>query len=378
MLTAGARRNELGQLLRSGADWLDITPELYEEAVQKYGEICAWLHNPPSPLARFSPDLYPQGSFRLGTVIRPVLHEDEYDIDLVALLQSERDTVTKRELKALVGDRLKAHDDYRNRLTEGARCWRLDFPKKFHMDILPALPDPDRPGHCILITDRELHRWQPSNPKGFADWFYARMRPILLEEKRAYAMRIQESIDDVPDWRVKTPLQRAVQILKRHRDIYFKDDCENCPASIIVTTLAAQSYNNEPSVGEALPAIIAGMSNHIKIDDEGNYVIENPAHPAENFADRWKGKPARPQRFFEWLRAVAKDLKALEVITGLDDIKRSMEPLLGKRLAEAAVAGYGRDMYKQRQSGQLKVTAGSGILGAAGTSVVLPHTFFGA
>lgn len=378
MPTTITRRNELSQLLRLGADWLDITPELYEEAVQKYGEICAWLHNPPSPLALFSPDLYPQGSFRLGTVIRPVLHEDEYDIDLVALLLIKRDTVTKAELKALVGDRLKAHDDYRNRLTEGARCWRLDFPKKFHMDILPAIPDPDRPGHFILITDRELHRWQPSNPKGFADWFYSRMRPMLMEEKRAYAMRIQASIDDVPDWRVKTPLQRAVQILKRHRDIYFKDDCENWPASIIVTTLAARAYNNEPSVGEALSAIVAGMGDHIETDHEGNYVIENPAHTAENFADRWKGKPTRPRRFFEWLRAVGKDLEALESTTGLDEIKRSMEPLIGKRLAEAAVASYGRDMYTQRQTGQLKVAAGSGTLGAAGTSVVLPHTFFGA
>jgi hypothetical protein len=52
----------------------------------------------------------------------------------------------------------------------------------------------------------------------------------------------QMDVEEVPDWYVKTTLQRTVQALKRHRNIYFVDGPENRPASIIITTLAARAY----------------------------------------------------------------------------------------------------------------------------------------
>lgn len=372
------RSRELSKLLASGAEWLDIPAHLYEEAVRQYIEICSWLHDPPSGLQVYSPDLYPQGSFRLGTVIRPILHEDQYDIDLVCVLLIAKAGLSKAELKKLVGDRLKQHPEYRKILSEGKRCWTLNFPGKFHMDILPAIPDADSAEDFLLITDQELHHWQSSAPRPFADWFYGRMQPVLLAEKRAYAMEAQASVEDVPDWRVKTPLQRAVQILKRHRDIYFRNDCDNCPASIIITTLAAHAYGNQADLDEALDVIVEGMPRYISQDDQGDFVILNPVNENENFADRWKGKPSRPRRFFEWLGAVRKDLTDLESVSGLDDIARRMEPAFGERLVKSAVAAYGDGLYKQRQGGYLKVAAGTGTIGAVGASTVLPHTFFGA
>lgn len=72
------------------------------------------------------------------------------------------------------------------------------------------------------------------------------------------------------------------------------------------------------------------------------------------------------------------DLADLESGVGIDDIARRLEPALGKRLVESAITAYGNNLYKQRDAGRLKVSAGTGTLGAAGTSVVLPHTFFGA
>ena len=181
----------------------------------------------------------------------------------------------------------------------------------------------------------------------------------------------------MPDWRVKTPLQRAIQILKRHRDLYFRNDEDNCPASIIITTLAPHAYGNQPDVLSALDAIATCMASHIDQDEEGEFVILNPVNAQENFADRWKGKPDRPRRFFEWLTVVRKDLADLEEGVGIDDIARRLEPALGKRLVESAITAYGNNLYKQRGAGHLKVAAGTGTLGAAGTSVVLPHTFFG-
>jgi hypothetical protein len=62
------------------------------------------------------------------------------------------------------------------------------------------------------------------------------------------AEALKANIEDVPEWRVKTPLQRAVQLLKRHRDVYFAGDYENRPISIIITTLAAHAYKNQENV----------------------------------------------------------------------------------------------------------------------------------
>ena len=53
----------------------------------------------------------------------------------------------------------------------------------------------------------------------------------------------------------KSPLQRVVQILKRHRDLMFNGD-ESKPISIIITTLAARAYNKETDVLDALVNVV--------------------------------------------------------------------------------------------------------------------------
>ena len=63
------------------------------------------------------------------------------------------------------------------------------------------------------------------------------MDKILAKEKRTFAKENKLEIEDVPTYRVKTPLQMAIQLLKRHRDIYFQNNNENAPISIIITTL---------------------------------------------------------------------------------------------------------------------------------------------
>ena len=74
---------ELARLLEDTAAGLDIPPELAEEAILEYEEVGAWLNDETSALHQYSPRVYPQGSFRLGTPVRPLRPEDEFDIDLV-------------------------------------------------------------------------------------------------------------------------------------------------------------------------------------------------------------------------------------------------------------------------------------------------------
>jgi Adenylyl/Guanylyl and SMODS C-terminal sensor domain len=63
------------------------------------------------------------------------------------------------------------------------------------------------------------------------------MKPQVQEFRESLAKSLSLSIEDVPEWQVKTPLQRAIQILKSHRDVRFQGDPENRPVSIILITL---------------------------------------------------------------------------------------------------------------------------------------------
>lgn len=299
----------ISSLLESIAVDLDITDDLHEEAVLKYEDVGDWLGVAGSPLAEYTPEIYPQGSFRLGTVVRPVAHQDQFDIDLVCRIAMDKERTTQADLKKLVGDRLKAREDLKKVLGESRRCWNLTFEAYFHMDVLPCLPNPPRLPNGLLLTDCDLIRWQKSNPIDYASWFYARMEVALKLKQIQLAESRAASVEEVPIWQVRTPLQRVVQLLKRHRDLYFGDERENRPTSIIITTLAARAYANQLDLQESLESILAGMRGHI-IYNNGRYWIPNPVEPDENFADKWNEKPARRLAFLQWLEQAQADFTA--------------------------------------------------------------------
>lgn len=346
------------------AEVLDIPPSRYDDAVKRYTAVGEWLGDPASPLALYMPEIYPQGSFGLGTVVKPIGDDDHYDIDLVCQLQIAQTAITQQHLKAAVGDRLKAHAIYQRLLdVEGRRCWTLNYADgaRFHMDILPAIPDTVEwlvalgvpyafAQHAICITDKDTWdddpSWPKSNPKGYAAWFRHRMQPIFDQQRRLLAENIKASVDDVPEYRVKTPLQRAIQLLKRHRDVYFEKNGEDKPTSIILTTLAALAYQNQADLHDALIAIIGGMPNHLQQCDDGIWWVANPVNPQENFADRWQEYPQRERLFRGWLQQVERDLAQILAASTIDGVVTKAQSIFGTRTANEAVL-----QYKSRSAG---------------------------
>ena len=118
--------------------------------------------------------------------------------------------------------------------------------------------------------------------------------------REAMARAASASVEDIPVWRVRTPLQRAVQLLKRHRDLRFSPYADDRPTSIIITTLAARAYRGQPQTYEALLDLVRTMPAHIENRD-GTWWVANPVHPAENFADKWNEKAGRKVAFDNWL-----------------------------------------------------------------------------
>jgi hypothetical protein len=323
------QKQQFNNILASIADSLDIPESKYHEAVSRYNAIGKWLDADNSKLHVYKPVIYPQGSFRLGTMVKPINHGDEYDIDLVCRLEIHKNNTTQAELKNMVGERLKENDTYKQKLEECRRCWTLKYTNEFHMDILPAIPDYEKLNDCILVTDKKLRLWQKSNPKGYADWFTGRMRVILKQYKIALAESIKANVEDIPDYKIKTPLQKSVQILKRHRDVYFRNK-DHKPISIIITTLAGHAYQNEADIFETITNIIKGMTNPTNITDQnGMYCIPNPTNSEENFADKWNEDENLPKAFLLWLRQLKADFETTIEQKGLSEIKESLIRILG-------------------------------------------------
>ena len=171
--------------------------------------------------------------------------------------------------------------------------------------------------HAIAITDKQHPHyevvcldWLVSNPKGYGVWFRSRQAAEFDRRKRSrFDARIWASVEDVPDHKVKTPLQMTIQILKRHRDAMFGDD-EDKPISIIITTLAALAYRGEQMISDSLRSILITMDQFITRNAAGVAVVANPVNPAENFADKWPDHPAREKKFYAWLDAARRDFGA--------------------------------------------------------------------
>ena len=77
----------ISSVLNSRAEDLDIPESKYLEAKSRYEAVGKWLGQEGTDLSKYDIEIYPQGSFRLGTVVKPI-GRDEYDIDLVCFLSN--------------------------------------------------------------------------------------------------------------------------------------------------------------------------------------------------------------------------------------------------------------------------------------------------
>lgn len=330
--------NKMARLLDTIVEHLDIPRSYYEKAAARHHSLYEWLIRKGSAVAEFDPDVRPQGSFRYGTVIRPLFEDEEYDLDNVCLLRAlDKSQLSQADLKHLYGLEIKGYAIANNMLSpvsEHNRCWRLHYADEvsFHLDTLPCVPaeltlvesivqrgvERELARRAVAISDRRHPRyreitddWLTSNPRGFAAWFEGR---AALGRKRALTERyLRASVEDVPPYEWKTTLQRSIQILKRHRDVMFRRKRELAPISMILTNLAAHSYDGEDDLYESLQNIISRMPDFVRPTWPR---VPNPTHPAEDYADKWSRDPRLEKSFWEWHAAVGSDLERVADLIG--------------------------------------------------------------
>lgn len=339
--------NKSNAVLKSILDKIELPDVAYEKAEKRYKDIGEWLHREDSSCLEYDPHVFSQGSFRLGTAIKPYSGE-EYDLDMGCNLRQglSKGNITQEQLKKRIGGELELYQKARcikEQLAEKKRCWRVEYADdlRFHMDIVPCIPESET-GRGVLkrrmvensrfddalaqkvsqlavsITDNTdpgykvtTDNWRISNPEGYARWFETRMRTAqsIITERE---MSFKASIDSLPFYQWKTPLQQAIQLLKRHRDTMFKDNEDSKPISVIITTLAARAYNGEIDLASTLTNILSRMGEYI---NDAVPFVPNPVNPEEDFADKWYDeKSARyelRENFYRWYYQAKADFKAL-------------------------------------------------------------------
>lgn len=300
-----------------------------------------------------------------------------------------KNSISPQQVKQSVGNVLQQSTLYSNKLQpEDSRCWTLKYDAELadgvglKLDVVPCAKEtPDRilelqaknipagfASQAIAITEKngENYSWLPSNPGGYGDWFdqiNKRFLLINLRERKAQFLKenrnifkADATIEDVPDYYIKTSLQRVIQLMKRHRDIYYsrvKNGKNLRPASVIITTMAAKiaSYSSVYQTDDLLKYVITEMNNYAPLmthqtphfgtsetiiqRNDHKWVIPNPVNPDDNYADSWTDETA--EEFFCWISALNNDF----VVTSIDNETRYFTTLksgLGVTLVERAFA----------------------------------------
>ena len=367
----------VSRLLNATVEELDITPQQYGLAVSRYEDLGRWLVDQGIG----DPDVYPQGSFRLGTVLRPTAIED-YDIDLVFLRFLTQESISQKELRSQAGQLLRAYIAARGAgngnptLKERGRCWELIYSDDhFHMDVLPVIPDPDGDETAVLLSDRDLFLWQHSNPIGYANWFWNSMDDAVGVGRDQLAAALRCDVEDVPQWLVRTTLQRVVQLLKLHRDTYFWSNPHDKPASILITTLATHAFGGESDLFEAFRKAARNLPSHVEWRD-GIWWVPNPAHEDENFADKWNTSPNRKRHFDRWIEALTSETDRWATSNGIDEAVGSLRAAFGTAPVQAGAKRVGVSFTSLSAVGGLSVVQPGKLTHGSGTKIP-PHRFHG-
>lgn len=347
------RQKDILELIKS----LDITPTMYKNAVEKYNSLAKLLQT-----HGIECNFYPQGSFATGTVVRPI-NKDNYDLDVICELRKPKAETSAKEVKESVGQVLTDYKRYHN-ITEYDKCWTISYADidavGFSIDVVPAVDEDSAskgqliaksPSNTnlvalsIAITKKtsDTYRWSTSNPKGYKKWFDEINEPFRNHNRYNRRMLLFEqgkdiynSVEDVPELLERSALQIAIQILRRHRDVYFSkksngDDLR--PASVLIRTVAATIAKNAPSYYDPFQ-LLSFITTELKVYAElstvdqirftqkytsknlitrnnGIWKLPNPVNVDDNLLDSWDENPLRAKAFFTWIAAVVDDISTI-------------------------------------------------------------------
>ena len=301
---------------------LELPQTEREKAVRRYGDLA---HHVARKLNVGDLDVHVvvQGSMRTQTTTA-MWGNTKFDLDIVVKLTSPRFATLQASEQFFqeFGRALKGIPDAGEPEPKN-RCWRLRYPgESFYFDVTPAIPlSRDVTGTDLRVRDPKTI-WSPSNPEEFGEWFckIAEGRFPFQREQVTKFSEARTQVNPVPGGRVRIDdiLRRTVQLIKLHRDNYYRglpeERQEGKPISVILVTLAASIYRDllakeSAQFSSAIEVALEVVERLPKyIDRSGGRVrVMNPKMATENFADRWNADGClRNREFAAWHQALVR------------------------------------------------------------------------
>lgn len=375
MMLLDNRDTQIDDLLDKMAEELQLDKTRFERMKQHYEAVKKWIEDDEKFFKPFKYDVYPHGSVRILTTVKP-FGSDEFDLDIVLHLKAQYGNHTPEKVYTELKRRLGENATYKGMLEPKKRCIRLNYSGDFHMDILPGIQENEWSEDMIRVPDRELGTWVSSNPRGYAKWFIDRansVRESILEK----ALRAEKL--PVDDFQNKKPLQRAVQLIKRYRDMYFQ---KNYPdyrtSSIVLTTIAGQFHNGEDSIFNTVDGIINRIRNYTSYN-LGRIKVLNPVNDKEDFTDKWDEEPEYYVAFKAFCDHLHMEWQALKKEQGILSEGRILKGLFGDDVFARAQTKQTAIVESYRSQNKLGVNKTSGVLSSsgAGTAAIKSNTFYG-
>ena len=201
-----------------------------------------------------------QGSYALGTLIKPVDDNDEYDADIQVIMNPNPKWQAKEYINE-IHRTLKQNQNYADKLRLKTRCVTIDYAGDFHLDVVPRVTI----GGRHYVCNRTDNSFEETDGTGYRDWFNEKNRKTAGN------------------------LKRVVRLLK-----YLRDHKNNYTAkSILLTTLAGNTIRPSDerteavsTVADTLVTVLTRMDDYLQ---QHPYMpeIRNPVLPTENFNRHW-------------------------------------------------------------------------------------------
>ena len=112
-----------------------------------------------------------QGSYALGTTIRPVKDAAEYDVDRLVYLRYDRTKSPKDYIDDLYLC-LKDNGNYADKLQKNTRCVTVNYAGDFKIDVVPCIAYDG--GH--FICNRKTNEYEETDGSGYRDWYNQKNR----------------------------------------------------------------------------------------------------------------------------------------------------------------------------------------------------------
>ncbi|MEK6154587.1 nucleotidyltransferase [Flavobacteriaceae bacterium 3-367] len=380
MIQFNNRNTQLDDLLARMAEEIQLDDTRKERMESAYRAIESLLNEDIGFFKDTLFEIYPQGSVRIGTTVKPT-GKNEFDLDIVVHIVMDWVEYSPQFIYNQLKRVLQNSDRYRDKVELKNRCIRLNYAGDFHMDILPGCQETNFDQSKLVVPDRKLGDWTSSNPRGYGNWFIDKSNQVkmsLLE--KAYAM------ENLPadEFSKKKPLQRAVQLIKMYRDEYFNDNKEMATSSIILTTIAGEFYDGEESIFEAIDNIVSRTKQSLSSLslNRNRLKVLNPVNSDEDFSDKWEEdkEPELYEYFKKFVAHLDSQWQNLKEDNGVLEEAIILKGLFGENAYLKAQNSQVNYIEKARKSSKIGINTKTGILTeslAIGIKKVKDNTFFG-